>query len=119
MPTRRTNQLFLKPQPWQSSEQIEFTQAKKGQSSSDPTSYATSTTHSKNQLGNNAQYQKTEKKQLETPDPRERLYGQGLLKNPKSENHLAETTPQNPHTTAGARKANCIQAIEQEQHVLE
>jgi hypothetical protein len=26
MPTRRTNQLFLKPQPWQSSEQIEFTQ---------------------------------------------------------------------------------------------
>jgi hypothetical protein len=26
MPTRRTNQLFLKPQPWQSSDQIEFTQ---------------------------------------------------------------------------------------------
>jgi chromatin segregation and condensation protein Rec8/ScpA/Scc1 (kleisin family) len=29
MPTRRTNQLFLKPQPWQSSDQIEFTQARK------------------------------------------------------------------------------------------
>jgi hypothetical protein len=28
MPTRRTNQLFLKPQPWQSSDQIEFTQAR-------------------------------------------------------------------------------------------
>jgi hypothetical protein len=26
MPTQRTNQLFLKPQPWQSSDQIEFTQ---------------------------------------------------------------------------------------------
>jgi hypothetical protein len=26
MPTRRTNQLFLKPQPWQSSDQIQFTQ---------------------------------------------------------------------------------------------
>jgi hypothetical protein len=26
MPTRRTNQLFLKPQPWQSLDQIEFTQ---------------------------------------------------------------------------------------------
>jgi hypothetical protein len=26
MPTRRINQLFLKPQPWQSSDQIEFTQ---------------------------------------------------------------------------------------------
>jgi hypothetical protein len=28
MPTRRTNQLFLKPQPWQSLDQIEFTQAR-------------------------------------------------------------------------------------------
>jgi hypothetical protein len=28
MPTRRTNQLFLKPQPWQSSDKIEFTQAR-------------------------------------------------------------------------------------------
>jgi hypothetical protein len=28
MPTRRTNQLFLKPQQWQSSDQIEFTQAR-------------------------------------------------------------------------------------------
>jgi hypothetical protein len=27
MPTWRTNQLFLKPQPWESSNQIEFTQA--------------------------------------------------------------------------------------------
>jgi hypothetical protein len=26
MPTQRTNQLFFKPQPWQSSDQIEFTQ---------------------------------------------------------------------------------------------
>jgi hypothetical protein len=29
MPTWRTNQLFLKPQPWQSSDQIEFTQVRK------------------------------------------------------------------------------------------
>jgi hypothetical protein len=28
MPTRRTNQLFLKPQPWKSSDQIEFAQAR-------------------------------------------------------------------------------------------
>jgi hypothetical protein len=28
MPTRRTNELFLKPQPWQSSDEIEFTQAR-------------------------------------------------------------------------------------------
>jgi hypothetical protein len=28
MPTRSTHQLFLKPQLWQSSDQIEFTQAK-------------------------------------------------------------------------------------------
>jgi hypothetical protein len=28
MPTRCTNQLFLKPQSWQSSDQIEFTQAR-------------------------------------------------------------------------------------------
>jgi hypothetical protein len=28
MPTRRSNQLFLKPKPWQSSDQIEFTQAR-------------------------------------------------------------------------------------------
>jgi hypothetical protein len=33
----------------------------KGQSSSDPTFYATSTTHSKNQPRNNAQHQKTKK----------------------------------------------------------
>jgi hypothetical protein len=28
MPTRRTNQLLFKPQPWQSSDQIEITQAR-------------------------------------------------------------------------------------------
>jgi hypothetical protein len=28
MPTRRTDQLLFKPQPWQSSDQIEFTQAR-------------------------------------------------------------------------------------------
>jgi hypothetical protein len=27
MPTQRTYQLFIKPQPWQSSDQIDFTQA--------------------------------------------------------------------------------------------
>jgi hypothetical protein len=56
------------------------------------------------------------KNQLETPDPRERPYKQGPLKSPKSENHKAETTPQNPHPIFGTQKANCIQAIEQEQH---
>jgi hypothetical protein len=116
MPTRRTNQLFLKPQPWQSSDQIEFTQARqKGQSSSDPTSYGTSTTHSENQPRNNTPHPKTEKNQLETPDPRERPYRQGPLESPKSENHLVETTPQNPHPIAGTQKANCTLAIEQEQ----
>jgi hypothetical protein len=72
MPTQSTHQLFLKPQWWQSSDQIEFTQARqKGRSSSEPTSYATSTTHSKTQARSNAQHQKTEKNQLETHDPRE------------------------------------------------
>jgi hypothetical protein len=28
MPTLSTHQLFLKPQPWQSSDQVEFTQAR-------------------------------------------------------------------------------------------
>jgi hypothetical protein len=59
---------------------------------------------------------KTDKNQLETPDPRERPYRQGPLESPKSENHQAETTPQNPHPTAGTQKANYIQAIEQEQY---
>jgi hypothetical protein len=72
----------------------------KGQSSSDPTSYATSITHSKNQPRNNYQHQKTEKNQLETPDPRERPYRQGPLENPKFENHQAETRPENPHPIA-------------------
>jgi hypothetical protein len=93
-----------------------YSSTTKGQSSSDPTSYATSTNHSKNQPRSNAQHQKTEKNQLETPDPQERPYEQGPLENPKSENHQAETTPQNPHPIAGTQKANCIQAIEQEQH---
>jgi hypothetical protein len=52
------------------------------------------------------------KNQLETLDPRERPHKQGPLKSPKSENHQAETTPQNPHPTAGTQKANCTQAIE-------
>jgi hypothetical protein len=117
MPTRSTNQLFLKPQLWQSSDQIEFTQARqKGQSSSDPTSYANSITHLKNQPRNNAPHPKTKKNEHETPDPREQQYKQGPIESPKSENHQAETTPQNPHPTTGTQKANCTQAIEQEQH---
>jgi hypothetical protein len=88
----------------------------KGQSSSDPTSYATSTTHSKSQPRNNAQHQKTKKNQLETPNPWERPYRQGPLESPKSENHQVETTPSSPHPTAGTQKANCTQAIEQEKH---
>jgi hypothetical protein len=91
----------------------------KGQSSSDPTSYATSTTHSKNQPRNNAPLQKTEKNQHETPDPWEQPYRQGPLENPKSENYQAETTPQNPHPTAKTQKENCTLAIEQEQHASE
>jgi hypothetical protein len=71
----------------------------KGQISGDPTSYATSTTHSKNQPRNNAQHQKTEKDQLKTPDPRERPYRQGPLESPKFENYQAETAPQNPRYT--------------------
>jgi hypothetical protein len=46
---------FLKLQPWQSSDQIEFTQARQMvKSSSDPNSYATSTTQSKNQQKSNS-----------------------------------------------------------------
>jgi hypothetical protein len=116
MPTRRTNQLFLKPQPWQSSDQTEFTQARQKVKAQGTQPYATSTTHSKNQPRNNAQHQKTKKNQLETPEPWERPYRQDPLENPKSENHQVETTPQNPHPTAGTQKENCIQAIEQEQH---
>jgi hypothetical protein len=113
MHTQRTNQLFLKPQPWQSSDQIEFTQARKKVKAQ-----VTQLSMPLPQLTrrNNTQHQKTEKNQLETPDPRERPYRQGALESPKSEDHQAETTPQNPHPIAGKRKANCTQAVEQEQH---
>jgi hypothetical protein len=62
------------------------------------------------------QLQKTEKNQLETPDPKERQYRQGPLESSKFENHHAKTTPQILHPIAGTQKENCIQEIEQEQH---
>jgi hypothetical protein len=78
MPTRHTNQLFIKPQSWQSSYQIEFTQARqkvKAQVTQLPMP------HPHNSLEDPAkkqpQHQKTEQNQLETPDPRERPYKQG------------------------------------------
>jgi hypothetical protein len=116
MPTRRTNQLFLKPQLWQSSDQIEFTQARqkvKAQVTqlSMPLPQLTRRTSQETTLNT-----KRRKNQLETPDPRERPYRQGPLESPEFENYQAETTPQNPHPTAGTQKANCIQVIEQEQH---
>jgi hypothetical protein len=83
----------------------------KGQCSSDPTSYATTTTHSKNQPKSNAQHQKTEKNQVEPPNPQERPYRQGPLESLKFENHQAETTPQYPHPIAGTQKANYIHAL--------
>jgi hypothetical protein len=106
MPTRRTNQLFLKPQPWQSSDQIEFTQARqkvKAQVTQLPmllpqltrrTSQET-TLHTRRPSSNRV----LSRNQHETPDPRERPYKQGPLESPKSENHQVETTPQNPHPT--------------------
>jgi hypothetical protein len=116
MPTRRTNQLFLKPQSWQSSDQIEFTQARqkvKDQVIQLPMPLPQLTRRTSQEK--NAPLPKTEKNQHEIPDPLERPYRQGPLESPKSENHLAETTPQNPHPTAGTQKANGTPAIEQEQ----
>jgi hypothetical protein len=95
MPTRRTNQLFLKPQPWQSSNQIVFTQAR--QISQETLEEPAKKQHSTPE---------DEKNQLKTLDPREQPCKQGPLENPKSENHQAETTSQNPHPTTGTQKAN-------------
>jgi hypothetical protein len=117
MPTRRTNQLFLKPRPWQSSDQIEFTQARqkiKAQVTQLPMPLPQLIRRTNQETMVNTR--RLRKNQLETPDPQERPNRQGPLESQKSENHQTETTPQNPHPTAGARKENCIQAIEQEKH---
>jgi hypothetical protein len=117
MSTWRTNQLFFKPQPWQSSEQIEFTQARQkvnAQVTQLPMPLPQLTRrNSQETMLNTKRLRKISSK---TPDPRERPYRQSPLENPKSENHQAETTPQNPHPIAGIQKANSTQAIEQEQH---
>jgi hypothetical protein len=105
MPTRRTNQLFLKPQPWQSSDQIEFTQARqkvKAQVTQLPMPLPQLTQRNNQETT----LHMIEKNQLEILDPRERPCKQGPLENLKSENHQAETTPQNPHPTTGTQKAN-------------
>jgi hypothetical protein len=81
MPTQRTHQLFLKL--WQSSNQIEFTEARQKVEAQ----VANFLCHFHNSLEDPAN------KQRSTPDPRERPYIQGPLENPKSENHHAETTP--------------------------
>jgi hypothetical protein len=87
MPTWHTNQLFFKPQSWQSSDQIEFTQARqkvKAQVTQLPIPLPQLTRRTSQETTLNT---RRLKKQLETPDPRERPYKKGPLESPKSENH--------------------------------
>jgi hypothetical protein len=106
MPTQHTNQLFLKPQPWQSSNQIEFTQARqkvKAQVTQFPMPLP----------------QLTRRTCQETPLHTRRLrkissehlslendHANKVPSSPKSENLQAETTPQNLHPITGTQKAN-------------
>jgi hypothetical protein len=117
MPARRTNQLFLKPQPWQSSDQIEFTQVRqkvKAQVTQLPMPLPQLTRRTKQETTlNTRRLRKISSKHLTLG---KRPYRQGPLESLKSENHQAETTPQSPHPKAGTQRANYIQAIQQEQH---
>jgi hypothetical protein len=117
MPTQRTNQLFLKPQPWQSLDQIEFTQARqkvKAQVTQLPMPLPQLTRRTSQETTlNSRRLRKISSKHLTLGNDHTNKVP---LESPKYENHQAETTPQNPHPTAGTQKANCIQAIEQEKH---
>jgi hypothetical protein len=106
MPTQRTNPLLSKPQLWQSSDQIEFTQARqkvKAQLTQLPMPLPQLTLRTSQETTLNTR----RLRKISSARP----YRQGPLESPKSENHQAETTPQNPHIIDGTRKANCIQAI--------
>jgi hypothetical protein len=114
MPTQRTNQLFFKPQPWQSLDQIEFTQARqkvKAQVTQLPMPLQQLTRRtSQETMLNTRRLRKISSKHL--------TLGNNHTDNvpSRTENHQAETTPQNPHPIAWTRKANCIQPFEKEQH---
>jgi hypothetical protein len=114
MPTRRTNQLFLKLQPWQSSDQIEFTQVRqkvKAQVTQLPMTLPQLTRRASQETTlNSRRLRKISSKHLTLGND----HTDKVPSSPKSENHQAKTTPQNPHPTAGTQKENCIQAIEQE-----
>jgi hypothetical protein len=78
MPTRRTNQLFFKPLSWQSSDQIEFTQARqkvKAQVTQLPMPLPQLTRRTSQETTLNTRrlrkINSKHKNQLETPDPRE------------------------------------------------
>jgi hypothetical protein len=117
MPTQSTNQFFLKPQLWQSSDQIEFTQARqkvKAQVTQLPMPLLQLTRRTSQETTlNTRRLRKISSKHLTLGNDHTDKFPSRIQ---KSENHQAETTPQNPHPTAGTRKANCIQVIEQEQH---
>jgi hypothetical protein len=112
----RTNQLFLKPQPLQSSDQIEYTLARqevKAQVTELPMPLPQLILRtSQERTLNTRRLRKLSSKHMTLGND----HRQGPLDSPKFENHQAKTTPQNPHPIAMTQKANCIQAIEQEQH---
>jgi hypothetical protein len=117
MPTRRTNQIFLKPQPWQSSDQIEFTQPRQKVKAQVtqlpmPLPQLTRRTNQETTL-HTRRLRKISSKHLT-------LGNYHTDKVPSRGQNLRTTRPKQHHKTLiqqlGHRKQICIQAIEQEQH---
>jgi hypothetical protein len=116
MPTWRTNQLFLKLGLLKR-DKIEFTQARQNVKAQ-----VTQLTMPLPQLTRRTSQETTlHTRRLRKISTKHLTLGNDHtdkvpLESPKFENHLAETTPQNPHPTAGTQKKDCTPAIEQEQH---
>jgi hypothetical protein len=115
IPTRRTNLLFLKPRPWQSSDRIELTQAiqkVKAQVTQLPMPLPKLTRRTSQETTlNTRRLRKISSKHLTLGnDHTDKVSSR--IQNPRT----TKTIAQNPHPTVGTQKANCIQAIEQEQH---
>jgi hypothetical protein len=114
MPTRNTHQLFLKSQLWQSSDQVEFTQARQkveAQVTQLPMPLPQLTRRPNQEATlNTRRLRKISSKHLT-------LGNYHTNKVPSRIQNPRTTRPkQHLHPIAGTRKANCIQASEQEQH---
>jgi hypothetical protein len=116
MPTRSTHQLFLKPQPWQSSDQIEFTQARQKveaqvtqlpmpllQITRRPSQEATQNTRRLRKISSKYLTLGTT---IQTRSPRE-----SKIREPPGRNNTSK-----PSSNSWDMESKLFQAIEQEQH---